>query len=209
MSPRDKVTLFEKELSYIHDSHLEAFAEVCLMDAPEYFFHIPASSTGKYHPQYAMGEGGLVRHVKAAIGIFHELCKADIDMYYYHEYYLLGDKLSSIDRDQLQDEVLIALLLHDIMKHGYAEGHTIHEHPLYAAQFFEHEAKEYGLSPSVTQRISSMIASHMGKWNLSQYSSIALPTPESGLWGNKLVHLCDYLASRKCLEYQFDVVDEA
>ena len=40
---------------------------------PDYFFHEAASSTGKYHPKYALGDGGLLRHTKAAVRIAYEL----------------------------------------------------------------------------------------------------------------------------------------
>ena len=40
---------------------------------PDYFFEVAAASTGKYHPKYAQGEGGLVRHTKAAVKIAYEL----------------------------------------------------------------------------------------------------------------------------------------
>lgn len=209
MIAKERTALFSKELGYFHNPMLVRFAEHCLSQIPDYFFHIPASSTGKYHPQYALGEGGLVRHTKAAMGIFHELCRADIDMYYYQEYYLLADDtLSGLDREGLQDEIYLALLLHDCMKQGFEEGHTLHEHPLIAAQFFTAEAKAWGLDVLLIQRVASMISSHMGKWNVSKFSPVMLPTPEMGAWGNKLVHLCDYLASRKCLEYNFSAMDE-
>ena len=55
-------------------------------------------------------------------------------------------------------------------------------------------------------RESSPIRSHMGKWNMSKYSSAILPTPMMGDWVAKLVHLCDLLASRKQSEYQFEVM---
>ena len=40
---------------------------------PDYFFKIPASSTGKYHPKFAGTEHGLVKHTKVAVRIAHDL----------------------------------------------------------------------------------------------------------------------------------------
>ena len=40
---------------------------------PDYFFEIEASSTGKYHPKFASGGHGLVRHTKVAVRIAYEL----------------------------------------------------------------------------------------------------------------------------------------
>ena len=48
------------------------------------------------------------------------------------------------------------------------------------------------------------INSHMGKWNTDyRTKAIVLPTPKSKV--DRFVHLADYLASRKCLEFNFDV----
>ena len=54
--------LFLDELELIKD---EALAESLLkiIDMlPEYWLTEPASSTGKYHPDYALGKAGLLRH---------------------------------------------------------------------------------------------------------------------------------------------------
>jgi len=54
--------IFEKELSQMTDSKAKEFTKQCLEKLPEYFFEVPASTTGKYHPEFSLGEGGLVRH---------------------------------------------------------------------------------------------------------------------------------------------------
>ena len=69
----DKEEMFLDELELINDEELsEALLKIIEM-LPEYWFHEAASSTGKYHPTYALGEGGLLRHSKAAIRIGYEL----------------------------------------------------------------------------------------------------------------------------------------
>ena len=50
--------------------------------------------------------------------------------------------------------------------------------------------------------ISDVISSHMGEWNTNQYSKVILPKPETKY--QKFIHLCDYLASRKFLNFTFD-----
>ena len=45
---------------------------------PNYFFEVPASSTGKYHPEFALGDGGLIRHTKVAVRIAYELLNNNI-----------------------------------------------------------------------------------------------------------------------------------
>ena len=60
----DKVKTFEKELEYIVDDNIKESSKTMIELLPDYFFHEAASSTGKYHPSYALGDGGLVRHTK-------------------------------------------------------------------------------------------------------------------------------------------------
>lgn len=194
----ERVNLFQKELNYFSTPSIREFAEYCLDHVPEYFFHIPASSTGKYHPSYALGEGGLVRHTKAAMGIYNELIRADIQRWYRDQ--------STIPFD---DIVLCALLLHDTYKSGEENnGNTVFEHPLIAAKAVQNFGYEYSLDPLWVNCICICIESHMGKWCENKYSSVVLPNPMDDIhdnWACRLVHLCDYLASRKCLEYQFNL----
>jgi len=55
---REKV--FEKELSYIKSSKIKNACLEMIKLLPEYFFEVPASSTGKYHPEYTQGEGQVL-----------------------------------------------------------------------------------------------------------------------------------------------------
>ena len=68
-----KKDIFKTEINYIRNPEYQKNAEVLIELLPDYFFEVPASSTGKYHPKFASGEGGLVRHTKAAVRIAHEL----------------------------------------------------------------------------------------------------------------------------------------
>jgi hypothetical protein len=58
--------------------------------------------------------------------------------------------------------------------------------------------------------ICSAIASHMGRFNTSEYSDVILPLPKTP--EEKFVHMCDFLASRKVININFDkdnnIVDE-
>ena len=65
--------IFNKELNYIKNERIKRSLVIMLDKLPDYFYEVPASSTGKYHPEYALGKGGLVRHTKAAIRIAKEL----------------------------------------------------------------------------------------------------------------------------------------
>ena len=95
---------FNKELGYIKDEKIKNSLILILNELPEYWFSVPASSTGKYHPKYALGEGGLLRHSKAAMKIGYELLENPS----------IGDKYTNHEKDLM----LLALLVHHGLKSG-------------------------------------------------------------------------------------------
>ena len=58
----NKIEIFKNEINKISDERLRKNLEIIIDNLPDYFFSIPASSTGKYHPSFTLGESGLVRH---------------------------------------------------------------------------------------------------------------------------------------------------
>lgn len=50
---------FERELNYIKNEKLRNFTGYVLDKLPDYFREIGASSSGKYHPSYTLGAGGV------------------------------------------------------------------------------------------------------------------------------------------------------
>lgn len=185
---------FATELSFITNDNIRDFVSFVLNDLPDYFRHIGASTSGKYHPAYTIGEGGLIRHTKAAVAIAQDLFRADF--------------YNFTDTDK--DIVTSALILHDGLKCGMWEDRTAFNHPLLMKEFIMKKYDEYSgcredCLTDITE-IANAVASHMGKWNTSTYSDDILPVPETDI--QKCVHLCDYLASRKHLIFDFDVYAE-
>lgn len=187
----DRLEIFKTELDYIRDAKIREFTEKVFKLVPDYFFTVAASSTGKYHPSYALGNGGLTRHTKAAVRIAIELFR-----------------LGNINYDDYKKDIIIsALILHDTLKQGDGNSnHTVADHPLQAVNFIKKNIKgeDYFKSQSSYESLLKCIASHMGCWNKDyKTKKEILPIPEKGIqW---FVHLCDYIASRKCLEFNFDV----
>lgn len=181
----EKSAIFKRELAYINDENIRKSCEVMLELLPDYYFTIAASSTGKYHPEYATGEHGLIRHVKAAVRVAKEL----FEIY----------KFDS----ETKDLVLMALILHDGLKKGLPEEkYTRFDHPLLIGDYIKRNGDKLFLNEKQIDRIIKMDASHMGRWNTSAYESTVLPLPQTP--EEKLVHMCDYLASRKCIHFDFD-----
>ena len=168
------------EVKLIRDERLRLWVARYLDSCvPAYFFTVPASSSGKYHPQYALGEGGLVRHTKAAVQIAEELLQ--LEQY----------------SDLPHDEIISALIIHDTFKQGYKQGHTVFDHPNIAADMFMDFMTVSKADISVVQvtLISSLVRTHMGQWTTCNYSDVVLEKPITK--EQQFVHMCDYLASRK------------
>lgn len=187
----DKIKVFETELKWIKSSEIRNFAEKAVSLLPDYFFEVAASSTGKYHPTYAIGPGGLVRHTKAAVSIAHELLS--LEMY---------EKYTSDEKDLM----LTALILHDGWKHGKSEkagAYTVAEHPAVCSEWIQETEILSSLLPEEQiEFLCGCIASHMGQWNTDyRTKKEILPKPKTA--AQKFVHQADYLASRKYLIYDF------
>ena len=188
-----KQEVFRKELNYIVDEDIRESLSIMIDKIPDYFFTIPAASTGKYHPLYAQGDGGLVRHTKAAIRMAYEL-------YGIYKF-----------PPRVKDLIIVALLLHDSVKKGEVENkYTLFDHPLVACEFLRKYSNELKLTKEDIDFVCDCISSHMGRFNTSNYSDVILPLPKSP--EQKFVHMCDYLASRKVINVNFDsqnnIVDE-
>ena len=192
---------FKAELSTINSERIRNFVIWALSILPDYFFHVPASSTGKYHPKYALGEGGLVRHTMAAVRIANEL---------------FNNHTVQNFTDEEKDIIRAALILHDGVKHGAeGSGYTTSTHPLDVIKWVENKyfsVDEDTLTDDVIsvmedgpwEEISDCIRTHMGEWNTDyKTKEEVLPKPETVI--QSFTHLCDYLASRKMLEVNFNI----
>ena len=194
-----KHELFTIELKTIKNKDIRNFAEKILDDAPDYFFHVAASSTGKYHPQYALGDGGLMRHTKSVIRFYNHLMSIEQN----------NSKFTEREIDLGR----VACLAHDIQKSGNTEYYeeksnggenkvfTVFNHPLLAAKYIMSYQDSY-LTEEELKFIAIAIGSHMGQWNTNNHHpDIILPKPKTDM--QQIIHLADYLASRKDIDVSF------
>lgn len=190
LDTKSKTECFKTEISYIKNkNYIESFKT--LIDLiPDYFFEVPASSTGKYHPKFSLGDGGLLRHTKAAVRIAYELLNDPC----------IGNKYTNDEKDLM----LIALTMHDSVKSGIPkEEYTRFDHPLLAAKLIEENKDKLSFTEEELALIKRVIESHMGPWNTHPYTKEeVLPIPKDKY--ENFVHMCDYLASRKFLEVAFN-----
>ena len=185
----NKIETFEKELKYIKDESLIKDAKCLIENLPDYFFEIPAASTGKYHPTYAAGTGGLLRHTKAATRIGYELLNNP----------LIGGKYTFREKDIM----LLGLIIHDGLKCGITqEKYTRVDHPLLVANYIKEKKEKLSMNTEEQELLSKVVASHMGPWNKDFNDNEVLPIPKSKY--ESFVHMCDYLSSKKFIKIEFD-----
>lgn len=184
----NKLKFFTTEINYVKSESKRRDLEYLINLLPEYFFTIPASSTGKYHPQFASTKHGLVKHTKVAVRLAYDLFET----------------VNFTESDQ--DLIIMALVMHDGLKKGLVESeYTKFDHPLLVSKLILEHAKDLEMEIDDVRKMCSLIESHMGKWNTNKYSKFELPIPKNEL--QKYVHRCDYLASRNYLNIKFNKLE--
>lgn len=184
--------VFEEQLTLINDPGIKEFVSfVFKTQCPNYFWKIPASSGGHYHPKLSSGEGGLVRHTKLAVRF------ADSFM----------DCWPSVPH-LAHDEVIAATLLHDIFKRGEDENELVsfqsHKeavggHGVYAWRHLQRElAKQKFINEESFNHITIAIRDHMGKWTTGyrQDTDKIVARQQAGHVVCITTHMADFAASR-------------
>ena len=173
----EKHEFFEREIQLIQSEDYRNFVrwyfDTCV---GEWFWKSGASSSGKYHPQFTKGEGGLVKHTRAVVWMCEELLKMSSYAYMKSEY---------------KDYARVACLLHDTCKYGgLEEDHDCYKiHGELAADKIAHAWYEFFDGSHCPELLTMAIRSHMGQWVENRDDR-----PFTNI--DRLVHLSDYIASR-------------
>lgn len=188
--------IVEPILSTIKNDDIREFAEVLLDGLPDYIWHVGASSTGKYHPAYSLGEGGLMRHQIAATRFLN--------------FFLELEQYNTKFTDREMDLMRVAILTHDGRKSGEQADYekskfTKFDHPIQMANVVRSYDGKY-LNHDEIEFVAECMSSHMGQWSTDRKSSVVLPKPMNVY--QEFIHLADYLASRKDLTMAFDTPEQ-
>lgn len=188
----EKAKIFDSLLDTFENDDIKEFAKLCIETIPDYFWNVGASSTGKYHPAYALGDLGLARHTCALVRFLNHTFAIDC---YKNDY-------TSRERDLIR----LAGIMHDSRKSGSDKDYKISKytrfnHPVLAADVVK-SLKGNILSNEEIEFVADTMSSHMGQWNTDTRSKDVLPIPTTS--AQKLLHFADYLASRKDLDVSFD-----
>ena len=174
------IKLFERELSLIVSEDLRMAVKSYLIDrVPDHFWTDGASSSGKYHPKFAQGVGGLVRHTKAVVMFAEELLRMSSYAYMSEEY---------------KDYVIAACIVHDTMKYGLGEfdKSEYKNHARNAAIAFRDYCAVTGFDEPHFLLLNA-IRSHMGQWSTEKEDR-----PFTNV--DRCVHMADYMASRSFID---------
>ena len=153
----------------------EQVMQIFLHHCPDYFWQVPASSSGKYHPPDTRGRHGLWLHSVRAFHAFEDLSRTEVEM-------------SRIDEKEV-DYGRAAILLHDLFKQGLPprdEHETQGDHDRVASRFL-------GRKTELPDEVLGLIDSHNGAWNQGK-------TPETVL--ERVHHRADYIVSRRQCHYE-------
>ena len=184
-----KHEVFKKELDYIKDERIRKSCSTILDILPDYFYEIPASSTGKYHPSFSLGDGGLVRHVKVAVRIAKELLDNPC----------IGNKYNQNEKDMM----IMTLILHDGLKSGLVHNrYTQANHPTLIKNFVIENKDKIELTDKELDFFAHAVESHMGYWNTDYDGNEILPRPKTKY--ENFVHMCDFLSSKRFLDVKFE-----
>lgn len=187
----ERLKFVQPVLDTFENEDIKKFAIVLLDDMPDYIWHVGASSTGKYHPAYSLGEAGLMRHQLAVVRFLN----------FFFELEQYGTKLTSRERDLMR----LSGLIHDGRKSGSQEDYekskyTRFNHPVLMADVVRGFDGKY-LNHEEVELVADTISRHMGQWNTDKKTGVELPKPNNKF--ARMVHVADYLASRKCLTMDF------
>lgn len=195
MTKEEKLSYFENEIKLIQSEDIKLFLKTAVENMYDYVFVKPASSSGKHHSLAESGEGGLIRHMKSVFYLGYDILQLEL--------------LDSLFDLRKRDLVLVSCLLHDCHKYGEEKDnrvHTIVEHPKLAAIWIKEDTIfEDILSQEDRIFVADCIASHSGQWNTNRKGEEILPKPTTPY--QQIVHLCDYLASRRYLNFDFSVLE--
>lgn len=174
-----KSEIFKNEIELIQNEDYKMFVKMVLdTKVPLYFWEIGASSSGKYHPKFSQGEGGLVRHTKAVVKFCHEFM--NLNSYGYM-------------CDEFKDYAIMACIFHDCAKYGMVEFNksTYKEHGKNASYLVKKAWESYFGTPA-SEFLLNAIRCHMGQWSEKE------DRPFTQL--DRLVHMADYVASRNFID---------
>lgn len=174
------------EINLIEDQGIHSFIRSALYRAPDYFWIIPSSFSGKYHPPDERSTAGNVLHTKRVVRLVKYIAVSQ-------------------DRSEWESDVLVAAaLLHDVLKGARLKDGTVNYDPMHAytvdrfidwvrksdeTSTTEVNSSSLWIEDETVATILRLVRCHMGRW-----SPIPETIPATDMdW---TLHLADMIASK-------------
>lgn len=197
----EKAECIEDIIAMIEHDDLRAFTYYVISQCHPDFWIIPSSSTGKYHPDWENGNGGLIRHIRAVT----TYAISGLRRYGYGCDYTGMDPNDSAEA---RDIIVCAALLHDWGKNGNPPEkwgrHTTKTHGEDTANYIKEkmfpkfikmfkEVKDVDGLKKMLKEVCIAIYHHYGIWSKEKLS------PSSNKLTNfaKILQEADYYSSRE------------
>lgn len=193
----------ETEINKIKTEHLKTITKKILMSCSDENAHQPASSSGKYHPQSDLGEGGLIRHTKIVCRNIETIMRM----------------WPGYDDDFHWDIPYISCILHDMCK--YTEKGQVHSHQDHPLKMAE-KIKSFNISElsdsksgiidnsveltdslnTAVSQIAENVSAHMSRWNTDRDGNEIGKLPKN--MENAFCAIADMIGSQKFFKADFD-----
>jgi hypothetical protein len=161
----------------IKNEEIKNFVKKCMEFAPDYFWEILLSSTGKSHPQDERGNGGEILHTRRVVKLADDLCRS----------------FNIVDLER--DCVIAAAIMHDWTKNGYPNNfnHTVAGHgALWISIVTKFMRPDEVVNSKFIPIIGRLIGCHMGRFDMP----FIVTTNKIDL----VIQIADYIASREYIK---------
>ena len=147
---------------------------------------MPSSTSGKYHNATQCEKFGQVYHEYMFASVLN------------HRLRLKGNR-EKYNTPEIRDCMRCVPVFHDAIKCGWNGSlHTVHEHPMLAAEWVRNTKVENDIPSEYKEMIAGMCEAHSGEWTTNKRSSVVLPEPRNDR--ELFIHECDILSSRSDLD---------
>ena len=183
---KEGINLLKPYIELIENNKIKGFTQICLENAPEYFWVIPAAISKNRHPSFARELGGTVKHSAVATYFAEQLCRA------------YG--ITEIVRDY----ILCAVLLHDTCKRG-VKKYDMDYFPIHSL-LPRLRYNKYQLRGRIGKKsfneIMRLIESHMGDVSVDYVKKTKTLISKDMDLSQQIVYLADYISSRPKLNFE-------
>lgn len=142
---------FSEQIANIKTEKIRQFTCDVLMRCSDDNARKPASSTGKYHPRYDLGENGLIRHSQMVAYLADVMCRT----------------CDAFDNNVVaRDVVYASALIHDMKKYEDGAAHTNNAHPIALSALI----REMNVNNDADfEAMAQCVETHSGKFSELRY----------------------------------------